>query len=281
MCVCLQIIWKAASASRAINDEITKEPNVLRLHSMVADDDHQQSSHMHHHHHHMDSSLIVFFKLEDLKIGNTMPVYFPKRDPSLSPRLLPKEKADEIPFSSKDFLTLIKRFAFSQDSPQAIAMEDTLRQCENKPIKGETKFCATSLESMLDFTRDIFGLEVKIKILATTHLTKSNTHIQNYTVMEITREVSAPKMVACHTMPYPYTVFYCHYQTSKSRVFEVLLEGENGDGVEAIGVCHLDTSQWSPNHPSFGVLGIQPGTSPVCHFFPADNFVWVPSPTEV
>ncbi|KNA03061.1 hypothetical protein SOVF_212750, partial [Spinacia oleracea] len=51
----------------------------------------------------------------------------------------------------------------------------------------------------------------------------------------------------------------------------------NNNIVEAVAVCHMDTSQWSPNHASFRVLKIKPGSSPVCHFFPADNLVWVPS----
>ncbi|MCI83693.1 BURP domain-containing protein, partial [Trifolium medium] len=45
--------------------------------------------------------------------------------------------------------------------------------------------------------------------------------------------------------------------------------GENGDMVEAMAVCHLDTSQWTPSHVSFQVLGVTPGSSSVCHFFPA------------
>ncbi|KAM3281325.1 hypothetical protein P3S67_028346 [Capsicum chacoense] len=40
--------------------------------------------------------------------------------------------------------------------------------------------------------------------------------------------------------------------------------------------CHLDTSEWNPSHVSFRVLGILPGTSPVCHFFLSGNLVWVP-----
>ncbi|PIN06748.1 hypothetical protein CDL12_20691 [Handroanthus impetiginosus] len=240
----------------------------------------QVDSHSSSHMHHMDSSLIVFFFVEDLKEGNTMPIYFPRRELQAS-HILSREEADSIPFSSQDLDNLLQFFSFSQGSPQAIAMKDTLRECETKPIKGETKFCATSLESMLDFTKTILGSQTEIKFLSTTHLTQSNTLLQKYTVMGF-QEIPAPKMVACHTMPYAYAVFYCHYQKSKSRVFKVSLTGENGDKVEAIAVCHMDTSQWSHNHVSFQVLGIEPGSSPVCHFFPADNFVLVPStsPTQ-
>ncbi|KAL3843468.1 hypothetical protein ACJIZ3_000871 [Penstemon smallii] len=228
--------------------------------------------------HHMDPSLIVFFVIEDLKLGNTIPIYFPRRKTNSTPHLLSKEEADSIPFSSQELYNLLQIFSFSEGSPQATAMEDTLGQCETKPIKGETKICATSKESMLDFTQMIFGSETQIKVLSTTHLTQSNTLLQKYVVMEI-QEIPAPKLVACHTMPYPYAVFYCHYQKSESKVFSVTLNGESGDKVEAVAVCHMDTSQWSRNHVSFQVLGIEPGSSPVCHFFPSDNFVCVPSST--
>ncbi|KAK6136775.1 hypothetical protein DH2020_029488 [Rehmannia glutinosa] len=223
----------------------------------------QVHSHSSSHMHHMDPSLIVFFFVEDLKQGNTIPIYFPKRESDASPRSLPKEEADLIPFSSEKLDHILQFFSFPEGSPQAIAIEDTLRQCETKHIKGETKTCATSLESMFDFTKTILGSK------------ENNTLLQKYTIMGI-REIPANKMVACHTMPYPYAVFYCHYQESESRVYQVSLVGENGDKVEAVAVCHMDTSQWSRNHVSFQVLGIEPGSFPVCHFFPADNFVLVP-----
>jgi len=238
---------------------------------------HHLSSHMDH----MDPSVMIFFTIKDLKVGKTMAVYFPKRDPSKSPRLLPRTEADSIPFSSEQLPQLLQFFSFSKDSPQAKAMGDTLRQCETEPIKGETKFCPTSLESMLDFTHGILGSNTPFTVVATAHLTNSTTHFQNYTILNEPKEVFAPKMVACHTMPYPYAVFYCHSQASVNKVYKVELGGEDGDRVEAVAVCHLDTSDWSPNHASFSVLRIKPGTSPVCHFFPADNLVWVPTSTSV
>lgn len=230
-------------------------------------------------HHIMDPSLIVFFFVEDLKQGNTIPIYFPKKETKASPHVLSREEANSIPFSSYELNHLIHYFSFPQGSPQATAMEDTLRQCETKHIKGETKLCATSLESMLDFTKGILGSETEIEKLSTVHIKQSNTLLQKYKITGI-QKILAPKMVACHPMPYPYAVFYCHYQESESKVFRVSLTGENGDKVEAIGVCHMDTSQWSRNHVAFKVLGIKPGSTPVCHFFPEDNFVLVPSTTS-
>ncbi|XP_028107802.1 BURP domain-containing protein BNM2A-like [Camellia sinensis] len=209
-------------------------------------------------------------------------MYFPKRDPSSSPHFLPKEESDSIPFSLEQLPNLLRIFSFPQGSPQAQAMESTFRQCEVKPIKGESKTCATSLESMLDFVRAMLRLESEFKVVSTIHFTESTTILQNYTILEDPLEICGPnKMVACHTMPHPYAIFYCHYQESESKVFKVFLGGENGDRVEVVAVCHMDTSQWSPGHVSFQVLGIEPGSSPVCHFFPSDNLVWIASSTLI
>jgi len=239
---------------------------------------------------HMDPSLMVFFFIQDLQIGNKLQIYFPKRKPLSTSQFLSKPKADSIPFSSKQLPNLLKLFSFSQNSPQAKAMNNTLKECENMAIEGEIKKCATSYESMLEFARGILGLDVQLRVLSTTHLTEQqspslnpknsessnkNTLLQNYTILERPKQILAPKMVACHTMPYPYVVFYCHYQNSENKVLKVLLEGENRERVEGLALCHMDTSHWGSSHVSFRVLGIEPGSSHVCHFLPADNLVWV------
>ncbi|GMP37987.1 hypothetical protein CsSME_00009423 [Camellia sinensis var. sinensis] len=155
-----------------------------------------------------------------------------------------KAESDYIPFPLKQLPNLLEIFSFPQGSPQAQSMESTHRQCEVKPIKGESKIYATSLESMLDFIRAMFGLESEFKVVSTIHFTESTTILQNYTILEDLLEIYGPKMVACHTMPYPYAIFYCHYQESKSKVFK-------------------------------------PGCSPVCHFFPSDNLVWIAPSTLI
>ncbi|KAL5704573.1 hypothetical protein ACHQM5_022981 [Ranunculus cassubicifolius] len=139
---------------------------------------------------------------------------------------------------------------------------------------------------MLDFTKTIFGKGASFKALTTTRDKKSTPsaettrpRLQIYTILSITKDLSAGKMVACHTMPYPYTIFYCHHQKSKSKVFKVSVISEFSEKVEAVVVCHMDTSAWDPDHVSFRVLKIKPGTDPVCHFFPEDHLAWVPSTT--
>ncbi|KAH6767168.1 hypothetical protein C2S52_018151 [Perilla frutescens var. hirtella] len=241
---------------------------------------------IHSHSHHMnmmDPSLIVFFFLDDLKLGNTIPIYFPARELSDSlPHLLSKQQADSIPFSLQQLPHILHLLSFSNDSPQAKAMAQTLDECDRDPIEGEKKFCATSLQSMSEFLQTIFGSDTPIKSLSTSHIRRSDDGglVQKYAIVGIV-DIPAPKMVACHTMPYAYTVFYCHYHDSENRVYRVSLRGEKGDEVKAVAVCHMDTSQWGRSHVAFQVLRVEPGAAPVCHFFPADNFVWVPTMSSI
>ncbi|KAL2636680.1 hypothetical protein AAZX31_06G012800 [Glycine max] len=228
-------------------------------------------------HKHMDLELNVFFTPNDLKVGKIMPVYFSKKNSSTSPKFLTREEADQIPFSCKHLPSLLKFFSIPQHSPQAKAMKYTLKQCEFEPMEGETKFCATSLESLFDFAHYLFGSNAQFKVLTTVHLTNSTALLQNYTISEV-KVISVPNVIGCHPMPYPYAVFYCHSQHSDTNLYEVMVEGENGGRVQAAAICHMDTSKWDRDHVSFRVLKVQPGTSPVCHFFPPDNLVWVPLP---
>lgn len=222
------------------------------------------------------SSVNIFLKIDELKVGKTMAIYLPNQDLSVSPHLLSREETNSIPFSSSKLPQLLDFFSFSKDSPQAKAMDYTLKQCELEPPKGEIRFCATSLESMLDFARSVFGLDSKLRVLTTTFIKKPTVSRQNYTILSTPKRIHASRIIACHSLPYPYAVFYCHSQKSETRVFQVSLGAENGDRVQAVAACHMDTSQWDRDHVSFRLLDIKPRSAPVCHFFPADHLVWLP-----
>ncbi|KAI7758271.1 hypothetical protein M8C21_003617, partial [Ambrosia artemisiifolia] len=159
----------------------------------------------------LDPALNVFFHVNDLYLGKKMPIYFAVNDPLTTPRLLTKEQSDSIPFSSKRLAYLLELISLAEGSPQAIAMEQTLKQCELEATPGETRFCASSLESILDLTRGILGM-VKLKALTTNIHNMSNTLLQEYTFLKEPMEINVSDMVACHTMAYPYTVYYCHGQ---------------------------------------------------------------------
>nr|ACU16579.1 unknown [Glycine max] len=209
-----------------------------------------------------------------------MTLQFPIQEVS---HFLPKKEAESIPFSISQLPSVLQLFSISEDSPQANAMRDTLDQCEAEPITGETKICATSLESMLEFVGKIIGLETKHNIITTTLPTASGVPLQKFTILEVSEDINASKWVACHPLPYPYAIYYCHFIATGSKVFKVSLGSENNgddDKIEALGICHLDTSDWSPNHIIFRQLGIKPGKDSVCHFFTIKHLMWVPQPLQ-
>ncbi|KAK9691095.1 hypothetical protein RND81_09G175600 [Saponaria officinalis] len=230
---------------------------------------------------HIPLSWHILFHIEDLKLGRSIKLYFPIKDSSQTLHFIPKQEADLIPFSSSSTEKILKYFSFSRDSPQAKAIKMTLHHCEVPPLKGETKFCATSLESMLEKLALLFGQNPNFRVLTTTKVKNWAPHLQNYTILENPKEINVTKMFGCHPLPYPYAVYYCHGQDSDNKLFRVSLKGDDGLRLQALAICHMDTSHWDPNHASFRVLGIRPGSAPVCHVFPRDNLVWVSSPDYV
>ncbi|CAL5205584.1 unnamed protein product [Lathyrus oleraceus] len=226
---------------------------------------------------HTEAFKVAFFSLDDLYVGNVMTLQFPIRE--YAP-FLPRKLADEIPVSKSQSPSLLQLFSLTKDSPQGEDMIDVINQCESEPNKGETKACPTSLESMLEFVHGIIGPETNYNIHSTSYPTTSGAPLQNYTVLDISKDIYAPKWVACHPRPYPYALYYCHYLDIGSKIFKVLLKGEYGDIMNALGICHLDTSAMNPNHFIFDLLGMKPGEGPLCHFFPVKHVLWVPSPSN-
>ncbi|KAE8692660.1 hypothetical protein F3Y22_tig00110831pilonHSYRG00372 [Hibiscus syriacus] len=218
----------------------------------------------------------VFATIKDIVVGKTMPIYFPCIENPTTYQFLPDQKTHHIPLSSEHLPELLRFFSFSLDSHQALAMKQTLKICEMEAPKGEAQGCVTSLESLVDFAESIFGPDSQVGVVRSSLISKSTPVLQNYTVVEF-KEISTGKLIACHNEPYPYAVYYCHFQWGTvNKVFMVSLVGENGDELNAVFLCHMDTSSWSTGHIGFRLLGLMPGESEICHFFPAYDMVVVP-----
>ncbi|CAH1447705.1 unnamed protein product [Lactuca virosa] len=218
-----------------------------------------------------DNPNVAFFFLEnDLHQGTEMKLHFIKDDQKAT--FLPRQVADSIPFSSNKLPQIYNEFSIKSGSVEAQDMKQTLSECENKGIEGEEKYCATSLESMVDFSTSKLGKNVKA--ISTEVNAKESTPLQKYTI-EGAKKLAADKAVVCHKQNYAYAVFYCH-KTVSTRAYSVSLVGADGTKAKAVAVCHTDTSKWNPKHLAFQVLKVKPGTVPVCHFLPEDHIVWVP-----
>lgn len=222
---------------------------------------------------HDNPNVALFFLEKDMHQGTKMNLNFVK---STNPAtFLPREVAEKVPFSSNKLPQIFEHFSVKPNSMDAEIMKKTIKQCEEPGIKEEEKYCSTSLESMIDFSTSKLGK--KVRAISTEVLQKgtSKSPSDKYSIVGV-KKMASEKAVVCHKENYAYAVFYCH-NTRSTKAYMVSLAGDHdGSNVEAVAVCHTDTSAWNPKHLAFQVLKVKPGTVPVCHFLPQDHVVWVP-----
>ncbi|CAL9751985.1 unnamed protein product [Musa acuminata subsp. burmannicoides] len=218
---------------------------------------------------HDDPNVALFFLEEELRSGAKMNLHFTKTT-SGGASFLTQKEADAIPFSSTKLPEILDHFSVKPGSAEAEALKTTLQECEEPAVRGERKYCATSLESMVEFSMSSLGTR-DVTAVSTT-VAKAVTPRQQYTVTGV-KALVGDRLVACHPEAYAYAVFYCH-ATATSKAYTVGLLGADGVGAEAVAVCHTDTRAWNPNHVAFKVLKVKPGSVPVCHFLPEDHVVW-------
>ncbi|XP_027182726.1 BURP domain protein RD22-like [Coffea eugenioides] len=217
---------------------------------------------------HDNPNVALFFLKKDLHRGTSMNLQFVKS--SNPATFLPRKVADSIPFSSKSIPEIFDKFSVKPESVEAETIKNTIKECEEPGIKGEDKYCATSLESMVDFSTSKLGNNVQ----AVSTEAKEDTKAQKYGIVGV-KKLNNNKAVVCHKQNYAYAVFYCH-STQATEAYEVTLVGADGKKAKAVAVCHEDTAKWNPKHLAFQVLKVKPGTVPICHFLPEDHVVWVP-----
>ncbi|PON97665.1 BURP domain containing protein [Trema orientale] len=199
-----------------------------------------------------------------------MKLYFPKTINQAN--FLPRQAADSIPFSTQKLPEILNHFSVKPNSIEAKIMKQTIGECEVPSIKGEVKFCATSLEYLIEFSVSRLGRQVQVH---STEVVNEGTK-QVYRIAQNGVEKIGDKSVICHKQNYVYAVFYCH-EVNATRAYSVSLAASDGTKAKAVAVCHTDTRFWSPQHLAFQVLKVKPGTVPVCHFLPNGNLIWVTS----
>ncbi|KDP46071.1 hypothetical protein JCGZ_06582 [Jatropha curcas] len=211
----------------------------------------------------------IYFLNKDLVAGKRMNIVFTKS--TNGSNFLPHEIAKIIPFSSKRLLEILKHFSIKPMSKEAEIMKQTIKECEAPGITGEDKYCAISLESLVDYVIAKFGKNIEVF----TNEAKEENVKQEYTILKGIR-MMGEKQIVCHKERYAYAVFYCH-RIMNTNVYMIPLVGADGSKAKALVVCHLDTSAWNPKHFAFHVLHVKPGGPPVCHFLNSDTIVWVPN----
>ncbi|GLT50702.1 hypothetical protein SLA2020_241690 [Shorea laevis] len=219
---------------------------------------------------HLTSSANIFFFESDLHPGRLMKLPGFTRTENRA-TFLPRAVADSMPFSSNKFSDILKLFSVEPKSVGAKVMKQNIENCKRESTKGEDKYCATSLESLIDLS--VSRLGKKIQVLSTA--VEKETKVENFTIGKGVKNMGE-KDIVCHKLKYPYAVFLCH-SIDKTDVYKVPLIGSDGTKVKAIAVCHKDTSTWHPRHLAFQVLKVKPGSVPICHFLAEETIVWVPN----
>ncbi|OIT40149.1 PREDICTED: BURP domain-containing protein 3-like [Nicotiana attenuata] len=220
-----------------------------------------------------DHPLKQYFLLEkDLEKGKV--ISFPSLLNKNEAPFLPRQFVESIPFSMEKISEILNHFSIDSGSKDAQTIEKTIKLCEEPEVEHkEKKICATSLESMVDFSLSMLGTT---DILAITSEVQGETQkSQRYTIEEVEQIADGDNMV-CHKLNYAYALHYCHVGGS-TKTFMVSMIGDDGTKVKALSVCHKDTSFWNPKAFPFVFLKVKPGTTPICHFLQDDQIVFVPS----
>ncbi|KAJ8769506.1 hypothetical protein K2173_004251 [Erythroxylum novogranatense] len=215
-----------------------------------------------------NTNISLFFKEKDMFPGKKFNLCFIKTTPKT--KLIPRQIADLIPFSSTKFSEILKLFSVESNSTNADIMSRTIEECEAEGLEGEEKNCATSLEAQVDFSTSHLGKYVRV---LTTEVDKYDKEQQEYIIGQGVK-ILGEKIVVCHAKNYIYPIYYCH-NMHQAKAYMVSLIGADHNTLKAIAICHLDTSKWNPIHLAFQVLKVKPGTIPICHFLPESHIVWV------
>ncbi|XP_050218786.1 BURP domain protein RD22-like [Mercurialis annua] len=216
-----------------------------------------------------NTTTTIFFLHNNLLPENKFYLNFRKANNSSN--FLPRKIAQNIPFSTEKYPEIFEYFSIESTSKEAQMIKHAIEQCEAPKMKGEEKYCATSLESLVDFVVSKYGKNV----LALANDVEEEYKNQNYTISHGIRKMSDYQIV-CHKQIYLYAVFYCHVTTG-TQAYMVPMVGDDGSKAKAVVICHSDTSSWNPQHLAFQVLKVKPGGSSICHFLSSDTIVLIPN----
>jgi hypothetical protein len=242
----------------------------------------RQSEHVHHESEHVhDFMLPSYFLKSDLVKGSIIDLGVNFVHDTANPKgdFLPETVADTLPaLKASNLPKLLQAFNISEGTETATDVERAIFYCEgiaNLPAEEKDASCPTSEKAMAEFVSSQLGENVKL-FHTTVVPAKALTVGANLTIVEYNARSADTEdnAVVCHNLPFPSQVYYCH-KVSKTQVSQAILEAPEGLRINAVTLCHLDTSWWSVNHLAFKTLNVPRGTE-VCHWAFVSTLVWVP-----
>lgn len=206
----------------------------------------------------------MLFLKKNLHVGTVLP------EGATFARAGAPKSVDSIstPLESKYLPTILAHFKIPHGSMKAKQVADTLQSCGKLVDKEEPHMCFTSRETMARFAAKALGLSGPRAAITRIH--GHETPNSMYAVAQITQ--LSNNVVPCHSMDFPYEVFYCH-RLKEVQALRMQLKGLK-DGmprVTATAMCHMNTSDWDEQY--FELLGGERGES-ICHYMPASYIMF-------
>ncbi len=224
--------------------------------------------------------LLGFFLESKLAKGSTMHLGMNFLEDAANPKrdFLPRAVAHSLPaLKASNLPKLLQAFNVREGTEMATNMEKAISYCEGiVDLAPEEKpaLCPTSKKAMTKFVSSQFGENVEL--LTTTVVPAKPPAVNDpVTVLDYHTYSADTIAVVCHSLSFPSQVYYCH-KLSKTRLLQATLKAGDGSHINAVAICHLDTSWWSSSHPVFAALNVPRGTE-VCHWAVKSTLVWVRS----
>ncbi|KAL2944463.1 BURP domain-containing protein 5 [Bienertia sinuspersici] len=215
---------------------------------------------------------VEFFTEEKLSmLGTKIKLHFNQIDDGS--KFLPSHVTKSKAFASHNLEEILNLLSVNPKSVEAKFISKMLKECKEKGIKDEVRYCANSLKDMIDFiTSRPHSKNSKLMVASTE---EENETLMEYTIQKAQKLGNDDKHnIVCHRLNNPFVVFLCH-NIKSTDIYRVSLVGANGKQMNAIAVCHKNTSEWYPGHISFQLLKLKPGTKPICHVLSGDAVVWI------
>nr|QKI29400.1 BURP domain-containing protein 20 [Populus davidiana x Populus alba var. pyramidalis] len=165
-----------------------------------------------------------------------------------------------LPFSSDKIPEILSYFALQVNSEGAQVIRDEIGGCDQEPnMEGEEKLCATSLESLIDFSVERLGQNVRV-------LSTDAGKKQEYTVSAKATMIGDHKAAVCHKMRYPYAFATSTHQLGVQTIWHFKFSKLSQDQL----FVTFSIAILSPDHMAFEVLEIKPGPA-ACHFLATNS----------
>nr|QCP71054.1 BURP domain RD22-like protein [Pohlia nutans] len=218
-----------------------------------------------------------FFLETNLVAGQSLHLSTNLHDPIPARAFLPSLVAETLPPLTTDNLPKLRNAFNVQDRTEmATVMGTAAFLCENPALPGEAKACVLTLPAMAQFVVSQLGTQVQA--LATSGASATETSsvakIESVTKRSL---AEGDHIIICHTVMFPSALYYCHHVTG-TKVVQAKIR-VNSSVIDAVGICHLDTSLWASEHPAFTALNIPRGAE-ACHWTVQNDIVWVSAATQ-